>query len=668
MLKRRKNRKKIKEKNKKIDEKTRRQLEKKKQKNIRKIKFFVFLLLVFIAFIIGMLIYSNLTGSALVVKKYFSYLNEKKYDEMYDLVETNLTKEEFVNRIKNIYEGIEAKNISITVATNSKDNKDQCINVTYNTTMNTLAGNTSFMNTAKVKEESGKYKIKWSSNLIFPDLDEDCKVKVDTLESKRGTIYDRNGKALAIDDSVYEVGIVPGKMNETTDIKKISQLLNISEETINNSVKADYVTDTTFVPLRKILREDQDTKNELLKIKGIMVSNTIARIYPYKNATSIMTGYIQDKVGKSGLEYAYNDKLSGRDGKEIYIEKAGKNIKTIIKKELINGEDINLTIDAELQKNIYEQYKEDKGCTISMDYNTGEILALVSTPSYDANKLSLGITNEEWDRLQNDENKPMYNRYLSTYAPGSTMKPIIGIVGLESGAFTGEEDFGRSGLKWQKDSSWKNLFITTLETYQGDANLRNALVYSDNIYFAKAALKIGRNNLIQYLNDYGFNDKIEFPQDVAKSTYGAMSSEASIANTGYGQAEVLVNPIHMAMIYSSIANGGNIVKPCLQYNETSYYSEAAIRKETADTIKEDLIQVVEEGTGNECKIEGRTIAGKTGTAEIKADQKDKNGSEIGWFNAFDEKGLLIVSMVENTENRGGSHYVVKKVRNIFEEK
>ena len=102
MLKRRKNRKKIKEKNKKIDEKTRRQLEKKKQKSIRKIKFFVFLLLVFIAFIIGMLIYSNLTGSALVVKKYFSYLNEKKYDEMYDLVETNLTKEEFVNRIKNI--------------------------------------------------------------------------------------------------------------------------------------------------------------------------------------------------------------------------------------------------------------------------------------------------------------------------------------------------------------------------------------------------------------------------------------------------------------------------------------------------------------------------------------------------------------------------------------
>ena len=279
----------------------------------------------------------------------------------------------------------------------------------------------------------------------------------------------------------------------------------------------------------------------------------------------------------------------------------------------------------------------------------------------------------------------MFNRYLATYVPGSSLKPVVGAIGLKYNSFTADDDFGTSGTRWQNDSSWGDLYVTTLTTYSGPANLRNALVYSDNIYFAKAALRIGRTNLQKGLDDFGFNDKISFVQDVSKSTYGSMDSDAAIANSGYGQDQMLVNPIHLAMIYSSFANGGNMVMPVLEYtenlnstsnvintttnnrsNKVTYYKENVISSEIANTIKQDLIAVVETGTGRGAKVEGKTIAGKTGTAEIKENQQDENGTEIGWFNAFDEDGLLVVSMCENVKDKGGSHYLLPKVRTVFE--
>lgn len=653
---------------------------KEEPKTSKKLIIFPLLLLV-ASFILGTYLYSNRTDGAIALKEYFNYLSNREYEKLYDMVDTELSKEEFISRVQNIYEGIEAKDISITVvsnstkgiinsnSTNEKEENGE-VTITYNVSMETLAGNINFTNKSSMIKKDGQYKIKWKSSDIFPDLDEDEKVRVVTLESERGIIYDRNGKAIAKEGKAYSIGLVPGKMNETTDVRKIAELLGIDEGTINDSLNASYVQENTFVPLRKISKEKQELKNELLRIKGIMVTDVDVRIYPYKEATSIMTGYVQDKDGKSGLEYAFNDTLKGTDGVEIYIDKDGTNSKTLIKKDKKDGKDVKLTIDVDLQNKIYEQYKDDLGATVSMNYNTGEILALVSTPSYDANEFSLGITDSEWEKLQNDEMKPMYNRYLTTYAPGSSMKPIIGAIGLETNSFTAEEDFGRSGTKWQNDSSWKNLYVTTLEEYSGEANLQNALVYSDNIYFAKAALKIGKTNLQMWLRKFGFNEKVEFVQDIATSIYGSLNSDASIANTGYGQAEVLVNPILMASIYSSFANGGNMMKPYIQLendekNKIKYYKQNVISSETANTIKHDLIQVVEKGTAKEAKIEGEVIAGKTGTAEIKDSQDDENGTEIGWFDAFDENGMLIVSMVQDVKNVGGSHYVVKKVKDIF---
>ncbi len=647
----------------------------KKQKKGSKVKAIIFFIIIIALIIMGIFLYTNRTEPSLALKEYFNLLANKEYEAMYDLVITETSKEDFVTRLKNIYEGIEANDISITIATNSTNEENkELINITYTNSMKTMAGNTNFLNTAKMKLVDGKYKIIWDSSMIYPDLEDNQKIRVNTITHTRGTIYDKNGIALAKDGSIYQVGLVPGKMNETTDLNKIATILNISVQTIQNSLNASYVKEDTFVPLRNISREEQDKKNQLLQIKGIMISDLNARVYPYKRATSILTGYVQNKEGKTGLEYAYNDLLKGEDGVEIYIiDENGTKVKSVQSKEVKNGEDVKLTIDINIQNKIYEQFKDDEGAAVAINYNTGEILALVSTPSYDANDFSIGITDDEWEKLQKDEKKPMFNKYLATYAPGSSFKPIVGAIGLATNSFTADEDFGRSGTKWQKDSSWKDLYITTLETYTGDANLQNALVYSDNIYFAKAALKIGKSNLMENLDKLGFNKKIQFIQDVSISTYGNMDSEAALANSGYGQSEILVNPIHIASIYSAFANGGNMVLPYIKQElgedsnpVSKIYIENVFSNRITNIIKEDLIQVVEKGTAKDCKIEGKVLAGKTGTAEIKQSQSDTNGTEIGWFNCFDEDGMLIVNMVQNVKDLGGSHYVVKKVRNIFE--
>ena len=663
-------------------------------------KFLIALLCILIiaGIVIGIIVYkANQTEPSIALKDYFEKLSNGEYEAMYDYVITDTSKEDFVNRIKNIYEGIEAKNITTTVLTNTEDeDNSSIINVTYNNRVDTIAGNMSFMNTVKLQKQDEGYKILWNSSVIFPDLKDEYKVRVSTLDSTRGAIYDRNDIAIAKDGEANSVGLVPGKIDDTTDLGKLAELLGITEDTINNALSASYVQEDTFVPLRKISKDEQDLKNQLLQIKGVLITDINARIYPYKEATSILTGYVQDDEGKTGLEYAYNDRLKGEDGAEIYItDESGNKIKTLATKEVKNGENIKTTIDINIQQKLYNEFKDDEGASVAMNYNTGEVLALVSTPSYDANDMTLGVTDTEWNDLQNDEKKPMFNRYLATYVPGSSLKPVVGAIGLKYNSFTADDDFGTSGTRWQNESSWGDLYVTTLTTYSGPANLKNALIYSDNIYFAKAALKIGRSNFQKGLDDFGFNDKISFAQDISKSTYGSMDSDASVANSGYGQDQMLVNPIHMAMIYSSFANGGNMVMPVLERsssnsstniingtnssnnlssssnsssNSTSvkYYKENVISSEIANTIKQDLIAVVETGTGRGAKVEGKTIAGKTGTAEIKETQQDENGTEIGWFNAFDEDGLLVVSMCENVKDKGGSHYLLPKVRTVFE--
>ena len=634
---------------------------------------------------------------------YIDALKAKDYETMYSKIseesKNTTTKEDFIARNKNIYEGIEASNLSISIAQVTEEgNKAQIV---YSTTMQTVAGQMSFSNTANlIKNAENGYDIEWSSSLIFPELQEDYKVRVETLEGTRGRILDRNDVVLAGMQTASSIGLVPGKMaeNKEEDIAKIATLLDISEDTIQNALSASYVKDDTFVPLKTVQKGEQELKNQLLEISGIKIIDTTARVYPLGEASSHLLGYVQtinaeelkenankgytntSVIGKTGLEKIYEDTLKAIDGAEIYIVDAeGNKKKTLAKKQEQNGKDIKLTIDSTIQQKLYNQLKEDKAAAVAMNPNTGEILALVSCPTFDSNDFSLGMTTNQWNRLSQDEAKPLYNRYLQTYVPGSGFKPITGAIGLDTNAFTAEEDFGTSGTKWQASNSWRDFYVTTLTTYSGSANLQNALIYSDNIYFAKAGMKIGKQNFMNQLNALGFAKKISFEQELAMSTYSNNSSfdtETQLANTGYGQGELLVNPVHMAMIYSSFANEGNMLQAYLIYKEDktpTYYAEQVFSKETANTIKEDLIQVVENpnGTAHSAKIDGVVLAAKTGTAEIKDSKDDTEGTELGWLNAFTadknaQNPLLIVSMVEDVKERGGSHYVLEKIKPMFE--
>ena len=379
------------------------------------------------------------------------------------------------------------------------------------------------------------------------------------------------------------------------------------------------------------------------------------------------------------MEALFEQTLKGENGYRIYIEDAQGNEKKQLACIMVqHGENVQLTIDGTLQMALYEQFKEDKSCSVAMNPYTGEVLALVSTPSYDNNDFIMGLSNEQWTALNEDENKPLYNRFRQVWCPGSTFKPVIAAIGLESGAINPIEDYGNTGLSWQKDASWGNYYVTTLHAYT-PVILENALIYSDNIYFAKAALEIGKEQMETALTQIGFHEELPFEINMVASQYSnteGIETEIQLADTGYGQGQVLINPLHMACMYSAFCNDGNMIKPYLVYSQAAkqeYWISGAFSGDVANTVLEDLKKVVNDadGTGYAAHRDDIVLAGKTGTAEIKTAKDDTSGSELGWFVVFTgdetvEHPILIISMVEDVKGRGGSSYVVEKDKQVLE--
>ena len=617
------------------------------------------------------------------------------YQMLSETSKQQISQEDFITRNKNIYEGIEMSDMEVQI-TGVEEEDSKTSKITYNSSMNTEAGKVEFSNIVRLTEDKEQgYTINWSSNLIFPQLNNTDKVRVKTVKSERGEIVDKNGVVLAGEGDISSVGIVPGKLNQESkdaDIEKIASLLGTTSTSINNTLSASWVKDDSFVPIKEVSKDATELKEQLLQISGIKINTDTARVYPLGEAAAHLVGYVQNItaeeleankgkgytstsiIGKAGLEKQYEDRLKGTDGLDIYIEdENGERKAEIAKIEVQNGETIKLTIDSTIQTKLYNEIKDNQGFFVVMEPQTGALLALVSTPSYNPNDFVLGMSTEKWNSIKDNQAKPMLARYLQTYCPGSTFKPVTGAVGLTSGSLSANDTFSYSGLSWKKDG-WGEYDITTLTAYNGPKNLRNALIYSDNIYFAQAAIKIGATNFKSGLDKIKFGESIDFPLSLSKSQYsndGNIRDEKMLADSGYGQGEILVNPIHMASIYSAFANNGSMVKPYLEVkedNSVEYLVEGAFTQEAANTIKDDLIQVVEQGTATDMKVSGRTIAGKTGTAELKG-SKDAEADVLGWFDCFtaDNNGnqLLVISMVENARDLGGSHYLISKIKSAL---
>lgn len=651
--------------------------------------------------------------------QYMAHIEKQEYPEMYAMIAVEesggIQEEAFIARNSKIYEGMEVANLKVENLVSREDEaKKGWIQVSYDTSFDTVAGFVQFENQMTFCKTEDGYKILWQDCLIFPDLEVSDKVRVSTEEATRGKITDRNGYVLAGEGTAWSVGIVPGKLvNREDALRKIAKLMEIRVETLDKKLSASWVKDDSFVPigmLRKaqelaLNRVDADPKDlaaetckeKLLEIPGIKLSETTVRYYSLGEAASHLIGYVQEVtaedleehagegyhsgsvIGKSGIESLFETELKGSDGHEIRIvDEKGQPKKIIASISKQDGEDIKLTIDAELQKSLYTQFQEDKGCSVAMDPYTGEVLALVSTPSYNNNDFILGMSSEKWTDLNESEEKPLYNRFRQIWCPGSTLKPITAAIALKEGVLDPTEDFGWEGKSWQKDASWGNYHVTTLTEYH-PVTMKNAIIRSDNIYFAKTALKIGAKKFMKSLDEIGFNQKVPFEISMNASQYSnteQIETEIQLADSGYGQGQILMNPLHLAAIYTAFLNKGNVLQPylrCQEDGKPEYWISNAFSEKQMDLVRDSMVGVIEtKGTSaHAAQIKGISLAGKTGTAELKAAKGDTEGTEIGWFAVYTadseiEKPLLLVSMVEDVNALGGTSYVVKKDRMILE--
>lgn len=644
---------------------------------------------------------------------YMDHVSAQEYEDMYAMLDVessgNITQEEFIERNSAIYEGIEMENMSIEITEYNEDRHT----VSYQTTFDTVAGPMTFENKALFLKGDGGYELVWNDDLIVPGLERTDKVRVSKTEAKRGEIVDRNGHMLAGEGPASSVGIVPGKLEEREGTLRImAELLDMDVETIEKKLSASWVTDETFVPVKTVPKvseldlmaldpdedvlEEKERQDQLLALPGVMITDTQVRVYPLEEATAHLVGYVQNVtaedleehegegytansvIGRSGVESLYEKELKGQNGCRIYIQDADGNEKMELASIPVqDGATIQLTIDANLQEALYEEFEEDKSCSVAMNPDTGEVLALVSTPSYDTNDFILGMSTETWNSLNEDEDRPLLNRFRQTWCPGSSFKPIVAGIGVDAGAINPLEDYGNEGLSWQKDSTWGSYFVTTLHEYE-PVTLENALIYSDNIYFAKAALNIGAETMENSLSALGFGEEVPFAIKMSTSQYSnteGIDSEIQLADSGYGQGEILVNPLHLACLYSAFHNDGDVIKPYLlktENAETEYWMEDAFSADSANQVLEALKKVVndENGTGYAARRGDIVLAGKTGTAEIKASQDDTTGTELGWFVVMtaeeSTRPILLVSMTEDVKDRGGSGYVVAKDKEILD--
>ena len=620
-----------------------------------------------------------------VVTEYFELLKKKDYKQMYQMLNQKTvytpTQKYFVEKYKEIYDDIGADNIQVKIL----DEKNDIVK--YQISMDTVAGTIEYKNKIGVKNEQ----IQFNNNLIMKDYKDGCKIKVTTYNpEKRGRILDRNGKVLAEDGKGYSVGLVKGKLNGENDYGQIAKYLETDVETIQKKMSASWIKDDSFVPIKTVseITKNGLVYNGILNISGVKISTVGIRTYPYDKVASHVVGYVQNVnaedlkkhknegynstsvIGRSGIEAVYEKQLRGSSsGKIDLVDKNDKVIENLCALEIDKSpQDITLTIDIDLQQSLYNEYQNDKSASVALNPQTGEVLALVSTPSYSNNDFVLGLSTDKWNALNNDSNQPLMSRYKQTYTPGSTMKPITAAIGLETKTIDANKDLGAKD-KWQKDSSWGNYYVTTLHAPSPN-NLKNAITYSDNVYFARSALNIGKDNLFKYYKNLKIGERIPFELALNKSQYINKNQKVSdqlIADSGYGQGQILMNPLQLASIYSAFVNNGSIYRPHLVEQGEQMWIQRVFSDKTVKTIKEDLINVIadEKGTGHAIYRDNVILAGKTGTAEIKQSQSDTTGTELGWFTVMttdSKQPLLITTMVEDVKDRGGSGYVVEHTK------
>ncbi|MGL9809616.1 penicillin-binding protein PBP4(5) [Enterococcus sp. DIV0970a] len=626
----------------------------------------------------GYTVYQDRQEEAAAKKALTSFIDalaDQKYSDLPafvsedSLASTGFTADEVSAKYEAIFTGIGAESFKasgIEVTPNDKDS-DQ-FTFQYNGSLTTSLGElTELSYSGTITVADNEAKIDWSPQLIFPGMEGQDKVSISVDNATRGEILDRNNEPLAENGTLYQLGVVPGQLGtgdeKNANIKAIAERFDLTEEAITQALEQSWVQDELFVPLKIIEPTDEMPTGTSLK-------ETTGRTYPLGEAAAQLIGYLGNvtaediekdetlasngQIGRSGLEAAFDKELRGENGGKIAItDEDGAEKSVLLEKERADGKDIQLTIDAQAQKTAFDSLQNQAGATVVTEPKTGDLLVLASSPSYDPNKMTQGISQEDYDAYEQNEDLPFISRFATAYAPGSTFKAITGAIGLENGTIDPTQSIAIDGLKWQKDSSWGDYFVTRV-TDVASVNLKDALVYSDNIYMAQQTLSMGEDAFRDGLSKLIFGETLDLPiamNPAQISNEDSFNSDILLADTGYGQGELLLNPIQQAAIYSVFANQGKLVYPRL-VKEAEQKDKEVFKAETIDQINQDLTAVVSDSNGTAHSLAALNIplAAKTGTAEIK-EKQDEKGQENSFLFAFDsqDQGFLMVSMLEDRQ-------------------
>jgi penicillin-binding protein len=685
----------------------------------------VFLILAFLIPMTGC--ESSELGSA-ACGRFLEYLRNEDYASAYAMLSAQsrndteegkancVTEQEFTDKYTNIFEALDIVSISYdNIEVTEEGSVLAAISYTA-VYRSVLAGDlkNDFKLTAVM--QGGKWNVEWTPANIFPDMTWGDTVRVATITAKRGEIL-ADGCALAATLGATTVYAVPSLIEDEAQFcAQVSPLLGLTLDEVSAKLKKAY---NDVAALKTYYSDEllQSVREQLLSVKGIGIDDgnfKVQREYPYKSLLAHVLGYVgpisaesteklnalieelnakigddstyngDSVVGKLGLESKYETELHGKNGTEIFIySEAGEKKRTLYKEDAENGMDIELTINLELQKRAEELmelvlYGETSaGAVVVMNPLTGEIQAIASYPTYDLNLFVRGISQKDYDALTSNPAKPLINRTTQgLYPPGSVFKAFTAAAALELGALTSDPDDQFKGHieddYWMPTDFgtwiWPRIKRAYMRYRTEPLNMHNAIINSDNIYFANAALLIGEEPFFNYMKRLGMEESIPFDINVAKAQLLNENTDITpklLADSGYGQGEILVTPLQLASMFSLFANGGDIVSPRIVrgfYEEdgirihTVQESETEVWKENAvpDSVISELLPILEDvtskdynGTGHPLKVTSCTVAAKTGTAEIGSDKS----REISWFAGFrtgesTENARLVLVMLE----------------------
>ncbi|MCJ2426564.1 penicillin-binding transpeptidase domain-containing protein [Enterococcus faecium] len=611
------------------------------------------------------------------VEQFVQALNKGDYNKAAEMTskkaanKSALSEKEILDQYQNIYGAADVKGLQISnLKVDKKD--DSTYSFSYKAKMNTSLGELKDLSyKGTLDRNDGQTTINWQPNLVFPEMEGNDKVSLTTQEAARGNIIDRNGEPLATTGKLKQLGVVPSKLGDggekTANIKAIASSFDLTEDAINQAISQSWVQPDYFVPLKII-----DGATPELPA-GATIQEVDGRYYPLGEAAAQLIGYVGDitaedidknpelssngKIGRSGLEMAFDKDLRGTTGEKLSITDAdGVEKKVLIEHEVQNGKDIKLTIDAKAQKTAFDSLGGKAGSTVATTPKTGDLLALASSPSYDPNKMTNGISQEDYKAYEENPEHPFISRFATGYAPGSTFKIITAAIGLDNGTIDPNEVLTINGLKWQKDSSWGSFKTTRVSSDVSQVDLKTALIYSDNIYAAQETLKMGEKKFRTGLDKFIFGEDLDLPISMNPaqiSNEDSFNSDILLADTGYGQGELLITPIQQAAMYSVFTNNGTLVYPKLIADKETKDKKNVISETAVQTIVPDLREVVQDvnGTAHSLSALGIPLAAKTGTAEIK-EKQDVKGQENSFLFAFnlDNQGYMMVSMLENKDD------------------